>query len=533
MSSDIIRTMPEPLHPSPVKVRVLAAAMTVLAAIVYCSRLDVAPVYLTKDEASYGIQAHAIATSGRDINGRRLPLFFQESGFSIGRDPIYIYASAAVLKFVPLSEGALRIPTTLAAAISVGLVVLIAYELYGSISVAAVAGLLLACTPVFFIRSRAALSVILPVPFQLIWLLLMVRYGRSGRLRQLLGATAALGVGMYSYLSMLFFVPFHMLFTVAEALRQRRWRHAGLAIATLIILLVPLAWWQATHPGRVGDIASSYRIYPPELTPLQGVKDVLSWSSLSRRSDIYWNAFNPSKLFFAGESGPVDSTRSAGLLPVVYLVLLPLGLYHYLTKAVTLPRLAIVALIIIGPVPGVLVGEDTIGRYLVAAPATALLAAGVLQSLWRSRYWLLKAAAVGAVALSIYLFGGFYRHYMTDWRIDSAPYFGGNIKGAMETVLTSTPAPAGLVLLSERIPYVSTYWEFYRRKHNRADLVGRDRGLRATDSEWQTAPPGSFAIVRAREDPSREALQAAGWVVVADIYEFYGGPPTFVVLARS
>lgn len=289
------------------RIAVVALTAAVATAAVYCSGLEESPIYLTKDEASFAIQAHAIATTGRDTSGRRLPLYFQEPGFTIGRDPVYIYATALVLTTRPLTAGALRIPTTLAAAVSVGLIVLIAYELYGSVTLAAVAGILLAVTPAFFIRSRAALSVVMPVPFQLIWLLFLIRYSRHGRLRQVIAATTALGVGLYSYLSMLFLAPFHLLFSLVEIARQRRWRHAIIALAVFGVWLVPLAAWQVTHPGRANEIVASYRVYPPELTPLQGLKDVLSWSSLANRSDIYWTAFNPSRLFF--RENRVSSTR--------------------------------------------------------------------------------------------------------------------------------------------------------------------------------------------------------------------------------
>lgn len=530
----MVTTMPDPgAVSSRRRIVVLAVALSVLAAAVYCSGLNVSPIYFTKDEASYGIQSHSIAKTGRDINGRRFPLFFQESGFGIGRDPIYIYSSALVLKFLPMSEGALRIPTAVAGAISVGLVVVVAYEIYGSAALAAVCGVLLLVTPVFFIRSRAALSVILPVPFQLFWLWCLLRYSRDGRLRQLVGSTAALGVGMYSYLSMLFFAPFHLLFSLAEAARQRQWRHAVIAVGVLALLLLPLVWWQMTHPGHIGDIASSYRVYPAGLTPLQGLKDILSWSSLTNRSDIYWSAFNPSRLFFSGESGLVDSTRQGGLLPLAYMLLLPIGLYDFFSRPMTVPRLSILCVFVIGPIPGALVGEETIGRYLGIGPLAALLAVGAIDRLWQSGRVVLKVVAVGSVVLSLYLFAGFYRHYMNEWRIDSSMYFGGNLRGAMERVLAAPPSETpDLVFLSEKIPYVNTYWEFYRRKHDRDDLIGHDRGLRLTDNDWREAAGRVVAIVPGRDDPSASVLKAAGWTVQSEIYEFYGGPPSFIVLSH-
>ena len=56
----------------------LALALVVLSAgALYFWRLSSAPVYLGGEEARFGIHAHAIATTGRDLNGRFLPLFIR------------------------------------------------------------------------------------------------------------------------------------------------------------------------------------------------------------------------------------------------------------------------------------------------------------------------------------------------------------------------------------------------------------------------------------------------------------------------
>lgn len=511
----------------------LALVAAVLAAVFYCAGLNTSPIYLTKDEASYAIQSHAIATTGRDTNGRLMPLFFQEPGFSIGRDPIYIYASALILKARPMEARSLRLPTTIAAVLTIGLIVFVASELFGVAALGAVAAMLLAVTPVFFIRSRAALSVILPVPFQLAWLLCLLYYARDGRLRHLVIGTAALGLGLYSYLSMLLFAPIHLLFSLAEIARHRRWRHAAVAVGLFGGLLIPLVLWQFSHPGHVTELASSYRVYPAGLTPLQGIKDVLSWSSLTLRSDIYWNAFNPSRLFFAGESSLVDSTRAAGLFPLVFLVLLPIGFYDFLTRPLTVPRLAILSVFVIGPVPGALVGEETIGRYLFVAPMAALVATAALARLWQTGRVVLRVAAIGMLLSSVWLFAGFYQDYMGDWRIRSARYFGGNLQGAMTTVLTASPAP-DLVYLSEGIPYVNVYWDYYRRALGRPDLAGRERGLRLADADWREGTGRAMAIVPGDQDATMvETLRSAGWVVTSEIREPDGGAPTFYVLTRG
>lgn len=511
----------------------LASAAVVLAAMLYCSRFDISPLYLTKDEVSYGVQSHAIATTGRDINGRRFPMFFEEVGYSIGRDPLYIYASALLLKVRPLDATTLRLPTSFAAAISIGLIVLIAYEMFGSAWLAAVAGVLLAVTPVFFIRSRAALSVILPVPFQLVWLLCLLRYARDGRLRYMVVASASLGLGVYSYLSMMFFGPIHLLFSLIEIARQRQWRHAVIAVATFAGLLLPLLMWQALHPSHFNDIASSYQFYPSNLTPLQGIKDVLAWPNLSLRADNYWRAFNPSRLFFDGESSLIDSTRTAGLFPLAYVLLLPLGIYDFLQRQPTVPRIATLSVFLIGPIAGVLTADQTIGRYLILAPLAALLATGAIDRLWRSGWLVFRGLAALSVVMSVLLFAGFYNYYMGDWRISSAFYLGNNLKGAMEQVL-AMPAEAApeQIYLAETIPNARVFWDFYRRAANRQDLVGRDRRLQLSDTDWRETQARAVAIVPGGSDPAAAALTAADWSVTAEIHEFFGGAPTFVVLSR-
>jgi len=50
-----------------------------ITAVLYCRDLGRAPVYLGGDEAHFGVQAYSIARTGRDLNGRVMPLFFNLS----------------------------------------------------------------------------------------------------------------------------------------------------------------------------------------------------------------------------------------------------------------------------------------------------------------------------------------------------------------------------------------------------------------------------------------------------------------------
>jgi hypothetical protein len=85
-----------------IKTAIYVLAIAAMTAAIYVPRLDFAPIYLANDEPRFALQARAIATTGRDLNGKFMPLYFTEVGFSAGRDPIIIYLTDALLELVAL-----------------------------------------------------------------------------------------------------------------------------------------------------------------------------------------------------------------------------------------------------------------------------------------------------------------------------------------------------------------------------------------------------------------------------------------------
>src|SRR5882672_2588780 len=96
--------------------RVLAGGV-LLAAVValYTRHLGEAPVYMSPDEAIIAVDAHSIATTGRDVHGVFMPLYFKIQMRGEERQgwfmPVIFYAMAAVLKALPLSEVSARLPS--------------------------------------------------------------------------------------------------------------------------------------------------------------------------------------------------------------------------------------------------------------------------------------------------------------------------------------------------------------------------------------------------------------------------------------
>ena len=119
------------MHPI-VRMCAIVFLLAAAAAALYATRLGFAPVSLMHDESQFALQAQAIAATGRDLSGRRLPVYFTEPEFPAGRDPVIIYATAAVLEALPLSESSARLATALTGVLNVVLMFLVARRVFKS-----------------------------------------------------------------------------------------------------------------------------------------------------------------------------------------------------------------------------------------------------------------------------------------------------------------------------------------------------------------------------------------------------------------
>ena len=152
-----------------IAVMVLAA----VTALVYGYRLSDSPIYLTPDEIVIGLDAHTLATTGHDLRGRLLPVYFQIEEFRVAGkiwyQPAIMYLTAAVLQVAPLSAAAIRTPAVIIGVLDVVLMFLLAQRLFGRSTSAWVAAGLLMVSPAHFMHSRFAMDYVYPLPFILGW----------------------------------------------------------------------------------------------------------------------------------------------------------------------------------------------------------------------------------------------------------------------------------------------------------------------------------------------------------------------------
>ena len=501
----------------------IAATIVMAGALLYTTALDYVPPYLIHDEAQGALQAHSIATTGRDLSGRLLPLYFTEPEFPPGRDPALIYLTAFGLKVLPFSEAGARTPTALLAVLNLVLMFFAARALFQSTAAGVLAAILLALMPVHFIRGRLLLSPLYSIPFVLGWLWSLGRFEHQPSTRRFIGACAWLAIGMYSYLAAVVMMPLYLLMTLGVAARSLRWRAVVLAVATFIVCLLPMAAWYVTHPERNAQIVSAYQLSAGTGASLT----TAATTAAGKYLNLYWRFFDPAYLFASGDPSMINSTRTSGLMPMAFAVLLPAGLVALVRRKTPLAWV-LVAGFLAAPVVSVISGAIEMNRVMFVIPFAALVATSGAMALWQSRS-LAQRVLAAALVLSIgWQFAGFHRAYMSSgYRMTAANWFSGNVREALrELIGRSGDAP---IYISSEIEWVHRMWRFYAIEAGRLDLVARTSYVSEAPL---TAAAGSKWLCPETSARCSAAAASGAWqsVVVGPSFD---GTHRYVILERT
>ena len=514
--------------------------------------------------------------------------------------PAIFYLSALCQKVLPFSESTVRMPSVLVGTIDVVLMFLVARRLFHSEWLAVAATALLAMTPAHFMLTRLGLDYLYPLPFILAWLLCLTHFSESGRSTTLFASTLFLGLGFFSYIASVVMMPLYLLLTgVLLFLGNRPPRFYAAALAgfclPLLLLLVP---WLARHPTAMTDTMQRYDLYDAQkLNALQGIRAFLSYPNLDRITSIYWTYFSPSFLFLSGGSQTMFSTRTTGifLLPVALFLLF--GIYEIVTKRRNSIGLVILLGFVTGPAAAAILGGEggASQRAVEMIPFGVILSIFGVQCLWsaqdasrlrimlllsgatisllgvlRSLYTVrgetriigfmialmlggLALAAAGymsrriglhqliAVCLLAFVplqFGAFYAGYFTEYRFRSAPWFGGNLAGALEKMiqLDAEEHPPAIYfaalrstsgLLDIRNRWMDNYWRFSLIKHGRQDLLDRTAAFDAPDQ----VPAGSLVLGNVG-DLTADGLVKSGRFKIAALIQEPDNSTFFQILRR-
>lgn len=497
----------------------LVAGVTTTAALLYTTRLGYSPAYLMHDEMQFALQSISVAASGRDLSGRRLPIFFTEPAFPAGRDPAVIYLTAAALTGLPISEANVRLPVALLGVLNIVLMFLLARRLFGSDWMALVAAGSIALTPLHFIRSRLLLSPQTSIPVILAWLLCLVAFSERATLRRLTTAAACLALGVYTYLACVVMMPIYWLMTAWIGRKQLGRRAVMTTAAAFAVPLVPMAIWHVTHPERLSQVVGAYEL--GNSVAATGATLAAALTSVRKALGLYWSFFSPEYLFLLGDPSLINSTRHTGLFPLSFALLIPFGVWHLATRRRDLD-LVVLAGLITAPVAAVASGAIEMNRVMFVIPFGALVAVYGVE-------WLLTAAsragalvAFAMVAVVPLQFVAFYGDYMGRYRVAAGPAFGGNTRELFMTAIARAgTGNAPPVYVHTAIQHSDRYWRFYALAEGRPDVIDR---LHTFDQQLPSPAPAGALLACALADPECAGLLpgAQGWRPIHVVSELDG-----------
>lgn len=550
--------------------RLIALALGVTTLVLYGWRLDYSPIHLHYDEIFFGLQAHSIQTTGHDLNGLRMPVYFQLENTMNWYQPIAVYWTALVLTVVPLSDAAIRWPAVLVGAINVVLTFFLARALFKRTAWAIVAAVLLMLTPAHFIHSRVAMDYVYPLPFLIGWAWCMVRYLDRPSTRDIAIAGTCLGIGFFSYIAGTALAPMYVFFTLAVLWGVNDFKRIPIAIGAFAWPLVAAGLFVALYPDVVPHLMGKYGLAgggpatAASMDPLQRLREAFTSNAVSDWLNRYWSFHSPGYLFVTGGSNLTNSTRVAGvLLPPIALLLL-VGVIRAAASRDLRGALLLFGFFTAAIPAAMLPDEFAVDREMAKVPFAILLATSGAEWLWtlgikpiglltRVAAALLAAVAIGYGGLTLasrgslststpllivvavmvlvlgmaidrrrnwspivvvslllvpVLFVPFRADYFDGYRLRASGWFGGNIRGAIEELMQKEQG-APDIYLSTDIPYIRSYWKFYQAVFHREDLTARTKIFDGRTIDLSAMKPGSLMLA-AGNDPVVNALAERG-----------------------
>jgi 4-amino-4-deoxy-L-arabinose transferase-like glycosyltransferase len=509
--------------------RLALAALLLLNVLVYSAWLGYSPIYMHDAEVLFALHARSIAATLRDTNGTFLPLYFHmpSIGANVWFHPLIVYLTALFLKVLPFAEWSVRLPSVAVGTVDVALVYLIGCRLFRDRAYGVLAAAFLALTPAHFIHSRLEMDYIYPLPFVLLWLWCLLKFDDTADKRLMWMGGFALGVGFYSYIAAVAFMPLYLLFTwlyLFAKYRRLRLIHLTTTVAFVIPLLLFVAW-RVIYPDIFSGTAYRYAITRNGVA--LGILRLFNYNLIGDYVSNYWNFYNPNFLFLVGSPNFQSSTRAAGVFLIPLALFLTVGVYEVATREKPRVGWLLIAGFLTAPLPAVLVEEPyAIYREMEMLPFAVLIAVfGARRLLTADPKWL-RGLAVAAIVAMPLQFTYFVSDYFTAYRLNSFNWFGGNIRGAAEKVLElNAVRPVPAVYLSQKIPYGVERWHFYMAKAGSEDVFARTRVL-GPDTPLTTLPSGSLVLVQVVDREVQDPRVAPPEVrKVADIIEPFGQRP--------
>lgn len=412
------------------------ALIILLAAVLRLYNLGSNPPSLYWDEASLGYNASSIVKTGFDEHHRFLPLT-NFAAYGDYKPPLYIYATVPAVAILGLTEFAIRFPSALFGTLTVLLTYLLAKKLFEKEAIAQLSALFMAISPWHLQFSRGAFEGNLGLFFSTLGIYLFVKFAKDKSFwifPSLLSFTAA----MYTFTGQRLFVPLIAL-VLLVSFRKEVLKHLKPFLAAAAICAV-IFWplFKFATETQEGQVRFNEVSIFNDLEPINESVKYRQQDNYSLVASIihnrrinyayqylthYFDAFNPSFLFFHGDVNPRLSIQEVGELYYFDLPLVLAGIYLMIAKKFKY-RFLILFWLLISPLGPATARETPHAlRMIHILPTFQLIAAFGAYQL----YEILKAKKVLiAFALAFVAFNFLYylhmyhnhwpRQYATEWQ---------------------------------------------------------------------------------------------------------------------
>jgi 4-amino-4-deoxy-L-arabinose transferase-like glycosyltransferase len=379
-----------------------------------CFRFGAVPAGLAWDEASVGLNAHAVATTGADEYGTALPLFFR--AFDDYKSPLYVYAAVVTVGLFGTGAWAVRLPSLLYALGMAGLLFLVLRRLTAHLQCATWAAVLSLLVPATYSYARHAVSEAAAYPFWLtLGILMVLRFHERPTWRRGVIAGIAVGLGCYAYstarlLSPLLVVAVFVVWRLNRPSRRVAWSVlVGGALAG-----APMATYTLLHPGTLGGRFRALSIFHDGTLLSYAKRFVTGYAQ---------HLFSVPFLFQTGDPN-LRHNIGVGMFPVWMAAFMVAGVALTWTRRREPFASFLLVILLLAPVSVALTEESLphASRMLHLVPVMVIMAALALDHAWP---WLRGQGAMSVALLSLVLLesGQFLYRYHVPYAAGSRPLF--------------------------------------------------------------------------------------------------------------
>ena len=505
--------------------------LILVAFFLFSYRLDKVPVHLNQDEMEFSLNAYSIAKTFKDQDGRFLPLYFWHLG-GFWAKPVVVYLTALFLKFLPLSESVIRLPSVFAGLISVSLIMILVQKLFRKRQYTLLAGMMATATPMLFIHSRVLLDYIFMVVFILFWLVFLKFYLDKRKTLFIFLSGLSLGIGFHTYYGAEIFMPLYLLATIFLFRKELGIKSSLFFIFGFVLPLLPLIPWLMKYPDTLLRKVGYAGAIDPSVDVRKGIWGVINPARLTSFLSSYLSYFSPKLLFISGDKSLIHSTQKHGAFLFPFVLLFVFGFLNLLLrKKDAFSKLLLFGFLTFPIAPALLNEPMRIVRGSSVVVFVILISFYGVSYLAETKEKLLRILLIGILAFSALEFAIFIKGYFTEYPKESYSWFNNDIGGTLESAIKSTDLrKVEDVYIDKNIYFIEKYVKFYSIKFS-SDLEERAKYFDPRSQDFSSFPVYSLVVLKA-ENALGRADKAGSFEKIETIRE-PNGYETFCIFYRD